>query len=491
MSRSTYFSYRLFLPALMTGLLMGCGGGSSSPASATLTPPPVANTSVTLLASGTANDRVVQAGLTLNSLTLTNVAGKTVTVLSTPQHAEFVHLNGSVESLVTVEVPQGRYTSASATLGNSGFGCVLLGPTGGIVAGSYATVAATPTMTLSEPLVVGDTPIALVLNLVVSPSQAAAVCDGLYAGQPPSPVETITPAFNLSGYATAGQAGSSYNGAETNLIGVISAITMNGSGFSVTGADGPVWSVATNGSTVFQGVTGFSNLAAGMSVNFDAALQPDGSLLASRIEVTDTNTADLTIMRGPSTFLSAAEPEMDLFITESAGTLFAGAQPLGAWSFGFGADTLFKVSAQMSNLSNLPFSPGFNGINMVAGQSIYVSTHAADFPDAPDLVSVTTVTLVPQTINGTVTEVSSAGSFTTYTVALASYATFAALAQQPGQTTVLANPGSVVVYVDGNTRMLNSAPMAVGSLLRFGGLVFNDNGTLRMDCAEVLDGVAL
>jgi Domain of unknown function (DUF5666) len=483
MSQSAYFAHRLFLPAFMTSLLMGCGGGSS-PASVTPTPPPVANTSVTLLASGTANDRVVQASFTLNSLTLMNAAGKAVSVLSTPQRVEFVHLNGTVESLVTVAVPQDRYTSASAALGNSGFGCVVLGQTGGIDAGSYSTVAATPTVTLSEPLVVGGTPMALVLNLVVSPLQAAAACDGLSADQPPSPIETITPAFDLSGYATAGQA-------ETNLIGVITAITMNGSGFSVTGTDGPVWSVATNDNTVFQGVTGFSKLAAGMPLNFDAALQPDGSLLASRVEVTDTNITDLTIMRGPSIFLSAAEPEMGLFITESTGALFAGAQALGPWSFGFGADTLFKVSAQMSNLSSLPFSPGFNGSNMVAGQSVYMSTHAANFPDAPDLVAATTVTLVPQTIDGTVTEVSSAGSFTTYTVALASYATFAALAQQPGQTTILANPGSVVVYVDGNTRTLNTAPLAVGSLLRFGGLVFNDNGTLRMDCAEVWDGVAL
>jgi hypothetical protein len=171
--------------------------------------------------------------------------------------------------------------------------------------------------------------------------------------------------------------------------------------------------------------------------------------------------------------------------------LFAGAQAQGSWSFGFGAGTSFHVSAQMSNRSSLPFASSFNGSNVVAGQSVYVSTHAAKFPDAPDLVSATTVTLVPQTINGTVTEVSSAGSFSTYTVSLASYAAFTALAQQPGQTTILVNPGSVVVYVDGNTRTLNTAPLAVGSLLRFNGLVFNDNGALRMDCAEVWDGVAL
>jgi hypothetical protein len=472
----------------VTSLLVGCGGGSPAPTASN--PPPVANTSVTFLVSSTVNDRVVRASLTLNSLTLIDAAGTAHTVLSAPQRVEFVHLNGAVESLVTVEVPQGRYTSASATLGSSGFGCILLGPTGGIVSGTFSTVAATPTVTLPEPIVVSDTPMALMLNLMVSPSQAAAVCDGLYADQPPSPAEMITPAFNLTGYAEAGQPANSY-AKETNLIGVVSAIAANGSGFNVAPTDGPTWSVATNDSTVFQGVSGFSNLAAGMPVNFDAALQADGSLLASRVEVTDTNTTNLTIWRGPSVYLSAAELEMELFITQSAGPLFGAGEPQGTWSLGFGADTSFQVSAQLSNLSSLPFSPLFNAGNMVAGQGVYISTHAAEFPDAPDRVAATTVTLVPQTINGTVTGVSSAGSFSTYTIALASYATFTALAQQAGQTTILANPGSVVVYVDGNTQTLNTAPLAVGSLLRFNGLVFNDNGTLRMDCAAVSDGVAL
>jgi hypothetical protein len=47
----------------------------------------------------------------------------------------------------------------------------------------------------------------------------------------------------------------------------------------------------------------------------------------------------------------------------------------------------------------------------------------------------------------------------------------------------------VEVYVDGNTQQLNTQALAPGSTLRFYGLVFNDNGTLRMDCAQVSDGV--
>lgn len=46
----------------------------------------------------------------------------------------------------------------------------------------------------------------------------------------------------------------------------------------------------------------------------------------------------------------------------------------------------------------------------------------------------------------------------------------------------------MVVYA-GNTQMLNSGAVSVGGLFRFYGLMLNDNGTLRMDCAQVNDGV--
>jgi hypothetical protein len=81
------------------------------------------------------------------------------------------------------------------------------------------------------------------------------------------------------------------------------------------------------------------------------------------------------------------------------------------------------------------------------------------------------------------------GSFVDYTVSLASYDLFPTLAVQQGQTTLLNNPSQVEVYVDSNTQMLNTQALAPGSSLRFNGLVFNDNGTLRMDCAQVNDGV--
>jgi len=55
--------------------------------------------------------------------------------------------------------------------------------------------------------------------------------------------------------------------------------------------------------------------------------------------------------------------------------------------------------------------------------------------------------------------------------------------------TRLSQPDQVQVYVDAGTRLLNSNPVVVGGTLRFYGLVFNDQGVLRMDCAQINDGV--
>ena len=99
------------------------------------------------------------------------------------------------------------------------------------------------------------------------------------------------------------------------------------------------------------------------------------------------------------------------------------------------------------------------------------------------------MTLLPQTLNGTVTAVSNDGGFATYTIMLAPYNLLSDLAVQAAQLSLLQNPASVVVYVDSSVQMLNTKPLAPGSTLRFYGLVFDDNGTLKMDCAQIADGV--
>jgi len=98
---------------------------------------------------------------------------------------------------------------------------------------------------------------------------------------------------------------------------------------------------------------------------------------------------------------------------------------------------------------------------------------------------------MPQTIDGTIFGISTSGGFTVYSVELTANDLFVSLEYQAGQAALLTQSNQVQVYVDGNTRVLNSEPAVVGGTLRFYGLVFNDQGVLRMDCAQINDGIAL
>jgi len=101
-----------FTVGLAAGFITGCGSTKSMSNSPVLS----GNTSITVLVSSTANDRLSQFNVGLTSIVLTNKAGKTVSLFSTPQNPEFIHVNGTAEPLVTVSVPQDVYTAATPRL---------------------------------------------------------------------------------------------------------------------------------------------------------------------------------------------------------------------------------------------------------------------------------------------------------------------------------------------------------------------------------------
>jgi hypothetical protein len=91
-----------------------------------------------MLASSTANDRLSKFAVTSNSVTLTGKSGKKAAILSTPQIAEFAHLNGTSEPIVAATIPQDDYTSATADLGYTYFTCATPTPSGGLDTSTFA-----------------------------------------------------------------------------------------------------------------------------------------------------------------------------------------------------------------------------------------------------------------------------------------------------------------------------------------------------------------
>lgn len=482
----------LFTVAVAGGFIAGCGGGSSVSG-----PTFSGNTTVTLLETGSANDVFTSFLAGITSLTLTSNTGTTVNLLTSQVSADFIHQNGIVEPEVTVSVPQGIYVSATASFNGGGFVCDYLDPSGGVTEDIYDYEVPEPNLavTLPAPITVSGGSMGLLLDLQASKSISLTGC-------PTSADESYTfqPVFELTPVALAAQPTNSANGMALNRQGMVASIDSDGGGFTITGIyDLSSPHVETNQSTVYQGLTGFSQLAVGMPVEIDEAIRADGSQVATRVQVYDTNTNSLSvnIVRLLNTNYTLEYPgtnEVPNLLLVARGAV-QGTEPAMdlcyslAWN---DSNAVFQISGQLANLQSLPFSAKFDASSVAPGQLVAATTH--DSAHVCETVngysSAATITLVPQTIDGTVEAISSEGSFTTYSVALASYDYFPEFGSQPNQVLPVSDPDTVVVYADSNTQKLNATPVAMGGVFRFNGLVFNDNGTLRMDCAQVNDGVA-
>ena len=492
LSRGTLSWVALVAAALATGVVAGCGGGSS-PGSGS-GPVPGENTQLTVVASSTANDQLVHFGVALNGLSLTNKAGTTVPVLSTPQEVEFIHLNGSAEPLATVSVPQDVYTSATVTVGSALFTCIVQNPSNGSdTTADYAygyTLSSQVTTQLPGPLTVDGDTMAVSLEMLVS--QSASFPSTCYPPASGIAQFSITPTFNLMPMTVPAQPTNPMNGKLTALEGLVVNPGAGSGSFTVAAADGSpwgstlstIWNMNTNSSTAYQGIGSAGALTAGMAVDLDGTLQADGSVLATRVAVPDTDTTNLVVNQGPLIEIWSSVP-----ILQRANQETEEAQEfIGGWGTYNFSNATFATWGGIINVASLPFAASFDAANMVPGQMVAITSHVTSVVQYPTYVPATVVTLMPQTIDGTVEAVGTANAFTTYTIALAPYDVFPQFAVQGGQTTLLTSPLQVVVYADQNTQMLN-AP-AVGSALRFTGVIFNDNGTLRMDCTQVAGTVA-
>ena len=491
----TYYTEASLLFACLIVPLSGCGGSSASK-SVTRVP---GNTMVTVLATSTANDQLSQFDLSFNSISLTDESGNTASLLPAPEHAEFIHRNGSPEPLFTTTIPENTYVSAIAQIGPERIACM-----GTLLDGrnrsSIVDYGYTPDervkIVIPQPLKISGSNMRLMFDLKVSQSATWSP-----SSCPTASTYSLTPTLELTSISStqdvkmAGMTGlvSSVDPITESLVvtsGESAADGLDNNGAAKTW-QAPKWTISLGKGTAYQGVSGLSSVQAGMPVSFDGVLQNDGSVIATRLQVADTETSKLSVFRGPLARVFNDQPVIMALGTEQYGDFRESATGgifLGVVSFSYD-NASFQISGGSAQFQQLPFVPTFDQLSMVAGQSISISWHDDDAQLASVYLPAATVTLVPQTIDGTVLSTSQEGSLKKYVVALAGYDLFPQLATEAFQTSPLNDPGTVVVYVGGNTANNTLQPITVGNLVRFTGLVFNDAGTLRMACSAVNAGV--
>lgn len=480
---------RLFLLALGLSAILaaGCGGSAGSSGSGS-GPVQGESTAVTIQLSSAANDQFIQFSMTIDSISLTNKAGATTTIFNTPTWVEFISANGNAVPLATVTVPQDVYTSAAVTLSGPGFSYVFMGSTGAITfstdgyGGSYAPYP--PVVNLASPLTVSGSAMGLTLNLEAAQS-------GSITGYPNQIAYTISPTFTLSSFAIPAEGAGAQSGKCTGLAGEITAVGANS--MTVTLAGHPLvglqpLTVALNSSTVFQGVSSASGLAAGTLVNMDIAPQADATYAATRVEVQDATATDL--VNGQ---LVQVDPSYDGYVstiaTEQVGPDLAQDGVGMGTPYMYGSATNFQTSEQLPLPGGLPFQATFDASTLAAGQMVALASSSITlhYP----YTQPTSVTLLPQILDAMVTGESTSGNYTVYTAQLAPYDLIVQMNSplNPPPNTTLPDPNLVYIYVGPHTSVLSSSPVSVGETFRFHGLLFNDAGTLRMVCDQVDDGV--
>jgi hypothetical protein len=468
-----------------------CGGGGRLHNITNGGPPLSGNTNVTVVLSSAANDQLTTFDVGFSTITLTDQAGKTVSLSASQQPFESMHLNGNIEPFFSASIPQDIYTAVSATTNGESFVCDTLIPSGQPNAGGLASSQfdsnANVTINLASPLLVHGNNMTLLLSMDVSKSVSLGTC---WTPNGPS-TPTVTPIFELTPIIFSSQPTNAGNGKVVAMDGMITAIDAANSNFtfSIPGGTGGTRTlqVKYDTNTVLQGISDFASTAASTFADIDGAIQQDGSHLATRIAVEDPTA--LNVLIGPVLQVSSQAASLQMNARLEQGplltTLVGTPGYLGEPSLKFGNAT-FQISQQFKNLSDLPFVPTFTAANIVPGQNIYVGTPI--IKTLPPTAN--TVTLIPQTVDGTVVSSSTNGNFSVYTVTLAPYDLFSVLAVQPGLPSLIKNPNEIEVYTDNNTQFVNGQTVFNGNTLRFNGLVFNDNGTLRMDCNQVSAGVA-
>jgi hypothetical protein len=441
----------LILSGCSSNAINSLASGSSSAVPVTGNP-----TMTQTIITDAANDQVLALGLTVNSIRLFDASGAYADVLTSPVTIEASHLDAVQEPLrAPLNIPQGTYTSALITVSNPTV--VYVDPTTHKPVTATVTLASTTdTVTFASPITVSSTSKPICFDLLVA--QSVSLSGSTATVTPDFAVTTINVPVNATAATNA------QNGRINDVLG--SVVSTTASSVTVTTSNGSSVTVATSSATILQGFTSLASLTAGQIVDIDVAQQNTGTLLALRIHLGATNPANQLV--GPVT--STTGTPVTSFNLTARQWLGAGTSTTAAgttYTVTVNSSTTFSTAAGTGTLPTLPFTPTFTAATLSPGQNVAVVTSALSGTSG----TAASVTLVPQTIGGTVAAVSALPSgITVYTVTLPSGS---AIGNLTGATTVM-------VYSYSSTQFMNATAITVGSTVRFNGLLFNDSGTLRL-----------
>jgi len=453
-------------------LLSACGGGGSG--GVTNTAPSgsqPATTTVQINLGDDPADRLVAASVTVNSMSLINAGGGSVAVMSTPRPMEMMRLMGTVAPLATAGVPQGTYTGMTMTFGASTL--TYVDPTTGLPVQRTVAGPMTTTVMFGSPLVVGTTPMVVNLDMNMAASVGIDAMGNV----------SMTP--SLRGFHNPAVAGSAdpEDGGMHGLSGMVG--TVDGTSFTFTMAQGISGVSMTTGSgTQYAGMSGMGMMGGGLLMSVDAALLPDGSWMANRVQL--RMAAGGAMAAGVVTSLTGTPPtQLVLVMHDGTGGGMTATSLAGTTTVNVADTTTFSIDNRDVDLTNLPFTPRFDRVTLTRGQRIETFS-AGQMTQGGGMqgmmgggtLTATSISLGQQGLRGTVSAYAQSASQSSFTLALPADSAFAKLT---GATTV-------TVYQQAGTKLRGVSNITNGSALQVRGLLFLDGSAFRLVAGRIVGG---
>ncbi|MFP5235385.1 MAG: DUF5666 domain-containing protein [Acidobacteriota bacterium] len=457
----------------IAAFMAGCSGGGSSMTTTpnpTPTPTPASSTQVQVNMGDSPADWMLAFSMNITSMSLTSSSGSTA-VVSTSTPMEMMHLMGTMQPLAMISAPQGTYTGASITVGSATV--MYMDPSTHQPMQKTLSGPMTASITFASPMNLASTPMAMGFDLDLAKSVTQDSNGNL----------VMNPVFHVTtGMQGSGNPMDFEDGGVQQMMGMVTAAS--GTSFTMSSmVASQSFTFAMNSSTKFSG-TSMSGMASGMLVLVDAAMQSDGSLMATN--VINTMGSGGLMGGGVITSITGNPPTaITMTMQNGVGSGMMSSYFASGVTINLASTTTYSMDTDQVDMSGLPFTPVFDAAHIYAGQSVMPVSSSGmmsggsggmggmgggGMMGGAGTMNATQLYLAPQGVTGTVATSVTGGGAATLTLTLPSDSAF----------TTLTGATTVTVYQQSKTIVTGNASIPSGSSIHAFGLLFFDGGEWKM-----------
>jgi uncharacterized protein DUF5666 len=376
-----------------------------------------------------------------------------------------------MQPISLMKVPQGSYSGGTVNISSAMV--MYMDPATGQLVQRTVPGPMSATMSFSPSLTVGTTP--TVLNLDMDMASSVSIDGAGNVSMTPTIVASMNP----------GGAGNSHDpayGGMEHMTGMVK--NFSGSSFTMSMMQSSQdIAVATDSITQFEGMGGMGGMSNGMIVMVDATMQGDGSFMAHTVESVMSMSGGS--MAAGLVISTAGNPvtQLTLVMHEGAGTGMTGSNLAGTTTVNVSPTATFNIDSDNVDMSNLPFTPVFDGSTVFKGQRVEAVSSTGMMQGGGmggmmggETINASELDLEQQGLSGTVSGYTGSGTPTTFTLTLAADSAFATVT---GSTTI-------TVFQQPGTELRGMTTISNGSAVHVRGLLFLDAGTYKLVANRIM-----